>query len=428
MSNRTIKKTDSNNIVICRTAKGAKQYDLIFNDISKELTIKVKENHKSEKIKFNTGNNQLKYLGDFVANHIYEKNNMVRFIKNNVQSVYIYIGDNVDGPYREGVDITLLPNWKLILTEKQEQSIKFCGDWENTKYYFTNNIVRYMNATYLAINNSSRIVPTDVKFWALICNDGTQIETKSNNLTTAPEIIVTDIISKSVSTKKKSIENNDKHKLKNKKYTHDIALNAKSVADVKMNELAYYNNINICEEYGDTIHNKRITSIFEDVGFDILHEDKIYYSVKKYDTTYQIDTSEKCNVPIIFDKTIRSDTKYSSKNNQIFFSSIGTYKITINIKFTGIKYYKMISYLLLPSDNILSGAYPYDRKIKSSSAKKDTKINKNNLINHTFIVKVDQPSSALVVMTEHPEYDSNSDLNVVIYGNEKSWILIEHLY
>ena len=155
-----------------------------------------------------------------------------------------------------------------------------------------------------------------------------------------------------------------------------------------------------------------------------------YYGSIMTDIQYSLSMpkKQKWSVPIIFEKMIVTGPTFDNMKNQIIIKKAGTYKVTIHINFMGTKFFKTSAYLLKPTDNPLDDTYQKDRKIKSSKMSiTNPKKNKNHL-HYCFIVKVYDLLSTLVIMSEHKTAKTKTtDDEIIIFGREKTWILVEKI-
>lgn len=171
------------------------------------------------------------------------------------------------------------------------------------------------------------------------------------------------------------------------------------------------------------------------IPFAMINEPKssygYYYAYKETDINYSLVTSkrQKWSVPIIFEKVLEIGTPYNNNKNQIVFKNPGIYKITIHINFIGTTLFKTSAYLLKPTDDPCSNIYQKNRKIPSSkmtlfSGDPFVKLH----LHYCFVAKVTEPMSTLVIMSEHRHSKhSNDEKEIIIFGKEKTWILIEKI-
>ena len=179
---------------------------------------------------------------------------------------------------------------------------------------------------------------------------------------------------------------------------------------------------------------KKLKKLLElsNVEFDDNPKNDYYYACKQSDVKYSLTIfKKKWSVPIIFEKILETGSSYDNKKGQIIFNKPGMYKITIHVNFVGTNMFKTSAYLLKPMDNPSADIYQKDRKLPSSkmSLACISPLIKNHL-QYCFVVKVKDALSTLVIMSEHQNVKTkshNDEKEIIIFGKEKTWILIEKM-
>ena len=156
-----------------------------------------------------------------------------------------------------------------------------------------------------------------------------------------------------------------------------------------------------------------------------------YYACKQIDIRYSLATSkkQKWSVPIVFERTLEiTGSSFDNRKGQIIFNKPGTYKVTVHVNFFGTNLFKTSAYLLRPSDNPSADIYQKDRKVQSSKMSMACFPQIKNHMQYCFIVKVKDALSTLVIMSEHQNIKPIGDeKEIIIFGKEKTWILIEKM-
>jgi hypothetical protein len=183
------------------------------------------------------------------------------------------------------------------------------------------------------------------------------------------------------------------------------------------------------QEMTDTEINKIINSLEFNNTLPETKTSHMHYACKNSDTHFPLVSKKlKWNTPIIFDKIINTGLMFDTKRGQIIFNKPGTYRVTLHINFTGVSIFKTIAYLMKPSDIIESEKYDKDRRILSSKMSLIGSSQVKNYLHYNFILKVDDALSTFVFMSVHKHQKNKllgSEKELVIFGKEKTWILIE---
>lgn len=157
-----------------------------------------------------------------------------------------------------------------------------------------------------------------------------------------------------------------------------------------------------------------------------------YYAYKQKPIKYSVSNSkkQKWSVPILFEKVQDCGSCYDCRNDHIVFNKTGTYKVTLHINFTGTHVFKTSAYLLKPTDNASANVYMNNRQLLSSKMTLNSaSAYVKNHLHYCFVVKVAEPMSTIVIMSKHRNTDNNGNDSdeIIIYGKEKTWILIEKI-
>jgi hypothetical protein len=248
-------------------------------------------------------------------------------------------------------------------------SVTYRGSWSKDTNYYQNDIVKHNNGTYLAID----LVPLGVKisdsmYWLLL---------------------------------------------------------GKNIID----------NSHVIESYdpSGTFLNKTMNDFPSLFSFDQTMDTnkKYYYACRQTDIKYKpISKKSKWYVPIIFEKILDTNSNFDNRRGHTVFNQNGVYKVTIHINFTGTNLFKTSSYLLKPMDDPEADSYQKDRKIRSGKMSITCASQIKNHLQYCFVVKVSDPLSTLVIMSEHQNVKIKTlseDNEIIIYGKEKTWILIEKI-
>jgi hypothetical protein len=322
---------------------------------------------KNKSSKKNSNKNPLNYRGEWSKTESYDIGDLVKY-----RNVF-YIGSKQN---ISSTPSSKSSSWDLLMNN----GIKFQGNWKKDKTYYVNDIVRVNEACYIAIDSPSKGTQiTDVNSWALICKDG-----------------------------EKSISQGE-HK--------EIDNSASRIKD------------DIIESYGINENDLDLGNLLTDYQENTVKG--FFYAYKLSDIKYALNSKKpKWNVPIVFDNVVDTCSIYDTGKNQIIFNNPGTYKITIHITHTGSNYFKVMGYLLKPSDNPQSDVYSKDRQINSSKMAMASSSQIKNHLHYDFVVHVKDALSTLVIMSVHKASKLKhvpDDKEITIFGKEKSWILIEKM-
>jgi hypothetical protein len=256
-------------------------------------------------------------------------------------------------------------------------NVCYRGLWRRDKHYKLNDIVRTNNATYIGLDTIPKgIAVTDEHYWGLICKD-------------------------------------------------------------------HHKSGNIIESYNQTTedvpHHNDIINLTTDIDFDIKnllntsncgfkHDNKFYYASKQSNITHSLNSKKaKWNIPLLFEKLIDGSQFIDHRKGQIIFNKTGKYKVTIHVKYIGTSHFKVVGYLLRPSDNAQSDTYQKDRQIIASQMVVIGPAQIKNYLHYSFITNVKDVLSTLVIMSVHHSNRQNNG-EIIIFGKSTTWILIEKLY
>jgi hypothetical protein len=135
--------------------------------------------------------------------------------------------------------------------------------------------------------------------------------------------------------------------------------------------------------------------------------------------------------PLVFDKVIHTDAIYETMDSHIILTKPGFYKVTCHIVYKHTNYFKLQSYLLTPYDNFKDASFIKDKVIPASKINHLGSSKIKNYLHYTFPVRVSHPMSTLTITSIRKnklcsEYDLG-DKDVIIYGQGKTWIMIEYM-
>jgi hypothetical protein len=303
-------------------------------------------------------------------------------------------------------------------------------EWVITKSYNSNTIVRSNGSIYISIKKVPRGTKiTNETYWKLVCQYDESSKTDTN-LNTNP---------------------NDNQKLcNNDDYTTTSDVDCLidyycTKGDSKLPDCSLnYDNIPISGT-SNTINttnttNTTITTNSNDCEVGNMSSYlcsffKVYHAILgKNIVCVPNITKKKIIYPIPFDRIIKCDHIYNTYNNHLILINPGFYKLTLHLVYNGTNCFKTKSYLLKPNDNInhtSENSFCKENIISGSEMNHlgSTKI--KNYLHYTFPFKVNQAMSTLVVtyvrnIKLSKEYGIE-EKDVTIFGNDKSWIMVEYI-
>ena len=286
-------------------------------------------------------------------------------------------------------------------------SVKYQGIWKKDKHYYLNDIVKHDDNIYLCTGSPSK-GSIDSEHWLELSHHHS--DSDSDLTSTSKSAFSTDTSISATST--------------SNKYNSFIETFGKKNRD-SLQRIADITTI-------DGFDNSDFGNLSDiDVNFG-KQNSGYYYAVKTTDFKYPVSSSKKNKwyVPISFEKVLESCHAIEQKKNMIIFNKPGTYKITAHFTFTGVNYFKTLAYLLKPSDNSNADAYQSDRKIPASKMSIASVSGIKNRMNYTFPVKVLEPLSSLIMVSVHhlnKVKHMPDEKEMIIYGREKSFILVERI-
>lgn len=321
--------------------------------------------------------------------------------------------------------------WDVFLTG----SVKFKGCWKKDHCYFINDIVRSECGSYIALSTVPKnIHVTDENYWALLCQDGqcccnkcddTHVDTSSYYGYKCKKedkcVVEKKMFGHHDLFANRAIDQTTESEQPNNTYTETETVAPTSRYAESYNRLS-------TTEYPDKRRNHRDNFSSEIISFsDSKHA--VYYATKTSDIKYSL--MPKWKVPILIDNIIQKDSDtYDSKHGHITFTSIGLYKVTINVTFTGVNNFATVCYLLKPTENPDSDSYRRERKIRSSAISMPSSTHTKNRLNYTFVVHVPDMLSTMILVSSHGSGKSknhSSNNEVTVYGKDCTWILVERL-